>query len=254
MDVLRIHYFCGVSDDFPKRAAIGTNDRCSAGHGFDWREAETFVERWIDESIRGAIEVWDIFITHEAERLNVGGERRGFDAGVNGFGPVPVAAAENKLPIGFAAGFELVKSINQAGVIFARVFQARDIKKKGLSDSRSAGELELRASAIARKEAVVLQAIIDHRKFRAWYSKERFDVARGVFADGNNFVLATGEIFYHDPAIDHARQVIFARNTKGSQVMDSRDFRARPRKNHPAIAWNVENIEFMLIYEVGKQG
>src|SRR2546423_7384053 len=48
--VFRIELDRGVTDDFAEGATIGTDHGAAAGHGFQWRQAEAFVEGWINAS------------------------------------------------------------------------------------------------------------------------------------------------------------------------------------------------------------
>ena len=44
--------------------------RAAAGHGFDDRQAEAFVERWEHEQVAGVVKVHQILVGHEAQETN----------------------------------------------------------------------------------------------------------------------------------------------------------------------------------------
>jgi hypothetical protein len=44
-DVFGIDGYGGVADHFGQRTYVRAHHRCSAGHGFEWRQAESFIQR-----------------------------------------------------------------------------------------------------------------------------------------------------------------------------------------------------------------
>ena len=75
VDTFRVDDTGGISNHLSQRARGRTDDRASAGHGFDRRHAKALEQRRIDESRSGPIQVREVGVFDKAEESNVGSKR-----------------------------------------------------------------------------------------------------------------------------------------------------------------------------------
>ena len=80
-DIERVDAQGCVGRDLRNRGPVGDEARRAAGHGFERRQAESFVERRIDESARRSEERRQVGIIDSAEQARIRGQRRRVGAG-----------------------------------------------------------------------------------------------------------------------------------------------------------------------------
>src|SRR5207253_9369061 len=122
---------------------------------------------------------------------------------------------------------ELLEGGNQSHMIFCRMLQTGDIKKKWLLQLVSLRGMHFRFRAWAWKEPLVLQPVVNDGNSFPWQSEESYDVVGGIFADGNERILPSRQSSRDDPSIEHPFPVIFLRHPKRREVMNRRHQRAR---------------------------
>src|SRR5688500_7349753 len=111
-------------------------------------------------------------------------------------------------------------------MIFAGMFEARDVEEEGFVEAIFLGDGGARLLDGTRVEPVVLDTVVDDANVVAVDVEKLFDVARGVLADGDDFVLAAGEMFDDDASVEHAGEVVFARDAEWGEIVDGGDERA----------------------------
>jgi len=92
----------------------------------------------------------------------------------------------------------------------------------------------------------VLEAVVDDGDTGA-IDLEKLDyIARGVFANGDDTMLAMGETADDNAAVEHAFPIIFFGHVARGQVMDGCDQGTWPAPQHAAIAGDMEDVDAML--------
>jgi len=244
-DVLGIGNQGGVANDFSERAAVGAKDRATAGHGFDGGHAEAFVERGINAGAGGLVERGQFGIGDKAEGVNVVAPGRLANRFVDRFGAIPIFANKDKLPGRAGDGFELLEGGNQAHVVFAGVFEARDVEKKWLIDFERLAHAFVDVTA-SRRETLMVEAVIDNANAVARDVEKAANVASGVAADGDDGVLPLGQVARDDAPVKHAKAVVFGGDVKGREIVDRADHGAGLGVHEPAITRDVQDVEPVL--------
>src|SRR6185437_11346220 len=199
-----------------------------------------------------AIQRRQVIVGHEAQQPDVGGEGRLFGGGVNGFGAVPITAAKDKLPMRACGGFEFVEGGYQAHMIFGRMFEARDVKEKWRLNLMALSDCLTRFDAVAREKALMVQAVMDDLDAIGLDLEKFTNIARRIFADGDDGVLALSEPAGDDAAVEHARAAVFLGHAKRREIMDGGDERAGPLPEQAAIAGHVQDIKLEAAGERGQ--
>src|SRR5205814_2614626 len=119
------------------------------------------------------------------------------------------APGKSQFPICARGGFELLESRNQSHVIFSRMFESRDIKKKWALQIVTLRGFLLRFVAGAGKEPFMIQPIMNDGNPLARKPKKLCDVPSRIFADGNASILPPRQPPHDDAAIEHPFPFIF---------------------------------------------
>jgi hypothetical protein len=53
---------------FPVRGNVRDSNRTATRHGLQWRQAESFIERWVNKTCRAGVESWKHIILRRAEQ------------------------------------------------------------------------------------------------------------------------------------------------------------------------------------------
>ena len=99
---------------------------------------------------------------------------------------------------------------------------------------------------IAGEKAVVVDAVVDDVQAALRDAEEVLDVAGGAVADGDDFLLAAGERFHDDAAVEHAGEIVFPLHMERREVVDGADGGARRAADEAAVAGDVEDIELQI--------
>ena len=131
-------------------------------------------------------------------------------------------------------------------MILRRMFETRDVQEEGVVQSKSLRHDRFGLFPITGKKPVVLDPVINHRDSLTGQSKESSEIARGIFADGNDCILAPGEPAGDDSPVKHAFPVVFAGDMKRSQIMNSCSEGAGLWPKHAPITGHMQQVESML--------
>lgn len=112
---------------------------------------------------------------------------------MNGFRAMPIAAAQDQLPVGACGGFELVEGRNEPDMVFSRVFQSCNVKEERGGQFVPGQNPRAGFPGGAGKKAFMLQAIMDDGDALRWQSEKLLNVVRGVVADGDDTILPPGD-------------------------------------------------------------
>jgi hypothetical protein len=139
-------------------------------------------------------------------------------------------------------------------MVFSRMFEPRDVEKKGSADLPVRARLPMSSVIRGRTEPGVVQAIIDNADAIAWNVEVTKDVPGSISADCDNGVLAVSQSPGGDAAIKHAEGIVLACDVKWGEVMDRGDHGAGPRVEQTSVAWDVEDIETVFAHEARQDG
>ena len=140
---------------------------------------------------------------------------------------MPVAASEYELPIRASFHFEFVESLNQTHMVLSGMLQAGDIQKERLVQPQMVFHEHLSLFLGAGKEPFVVYAIINDCDALLTDSEECFQIMSRVLADRYELILPARQSFRHDPPIEHPFPIVFSRDMKWRQIMNSSDQWAR---------------------------
>lgn len=253
-DIFRLDDPGGVADHLTKGTAVGTDDGTAAGHGFEGGETETFVEGRINESFGGGVESGKVVLGDEAESADVTAVGGFGDACVDEIGSMPIAATESEEPIGTGFFFETFEGFDEAAVVLSGMFEAGDIEEKWFVEAEFLEDIGAGLFGGARIEAIVIDAVVDDAKVVAMDAEKLLDIAGGVLADGNDFILAAREVLDDNAAVEHAGEVVFAGNAEGGEVVNGGDEWAGFAPGEAAVAGDVEEIETEVANQAGQDG
>jgi len=232
-----------VTDDFAEGAAIRAEDGATASHRFDGRHAEALVKRGVNAGAGGVVERGQFRVAYKAEGADIVSERGLANGTVNGLSTGPILACENELPGGVGRAFELIEGVDEAHMIFSRMFEPRDVEEKGSTGFPMGARLLMSSMIGRRTEARVVQAIIDDADSVARNVEITEDVAGSIAADGDNGMLTVRQALDDDTAIKHAERIVLARDVKRGEVVDCGHGGAGARVEQTAIAWDVKDIK-----------
>lgn len=251
--IFRVKLNGGIGDDFAEGTAIGTDDRTSAGHGFERRESEAFVKGGVNTGAGGLVEQRQIVCGNKAEGADVRGVRRLTDSGMNHFRSVPVAPSKDKLPGRIAGGFESIEGRNEPDMIFAGVFKTRYVNEIGPIKAEAIGHQAGCRGAIARIKASVIEAVIDHVDRFEWQFEEAIQIVGGGLADRDDFMLTPNEPANNDAGVEHATPIIFLREMERGQIVNGGNERTGMLPDETAVTGDVQQIESQLAGQSGQR-
>ena len=127
-------------------------------------------------------------------------------------------------------------------MILGGMLEPGDVKEEWRFEAVSPRGFCFRCIAITGREPLMIQPIVNNGDALASQPKEGGNVARGVFADGHDPVLAPGEPPDEYFGVDHALPVVFFGDMKGREIVDGGNQRTRFGPEHAAIARDVEDI------------
>jgi hypothetical protein len=246
IDVFGVDDASGIADDLGEGTCGGADDGAAAGHGLDGWEAKALEERRINEGSGGAVEIGQGLVWDEAEEADISGVGRGSSGSVDVLGSMPVATAEGEQPGGASGGFEAVKGLDEADVVFGGVLEAGDVEEVGFVETGLGfGGGWVEAGVV---EPVEDDALAFHRD-----AEEALDVLSGAGADGEDLILTACEPLHEHTSVNHAGEVVFSFHMEGCEVVDGSDGGAGRIKGHAAVAGDVEDIDALLAEPAGEE-
>src|SRR5881296_1573656 len=116
-------------------------------------------------------------------------KRRLMNRFVNDFSPVPILTGEDKLPGRVGRLFELVEGRDQPDVIFAGMFESRDVKKKRVLDFQRLPDTGFSFLIGERSKTGMIEAVVDDPNAIARDIEEPENIPRGIATDGDDRML-----------------------------------------------------------------
>ena len=127
----------------------------------------------------------------------------------------------------------MLKRLDQANVVFGRVFQAGEVNNIGLRELVAGAEIGERCRCGGMKTPVV-DAVPDHVDGGGWAVEKSLHVAGGGLADGREAAGLASEARHDVAAVSHARGIVFAAHVEGGAVVDRDHLSAgRPGEDAP---------------------
>src|SRR6185295_9874804 len=100
------------------------------------------------------------------------------------------------------------------------MFQSRDVEENGRLQLVFARHFGLSRFARAGEEAFMLYAVVNHTDSFAWNVEEFPNIARGVFADGDDSVLPLSQSAGNDTPVEGSGPIILFCDTKWREVVN----------------------------------
>src|SRR5262245_39059437 len=121
--------------------------------------------------------------------MNIRRERRMPDRCMDRFGPVPIAAAEDQLPVRSCSLLEFIKCGDQADVIFGGMFEERDVKEEWPMQLIKPCHFGAGGFTRAGKKTLMFEAILNDRDLFLRQSEETRDVPCSGSTDSDDPIL-----------------------------------------------------------------
>ena len=134
---------------------------------------------------------------------------------MNHIGPVPITAGQSELPVRPSRGLELFECFDERQMIFSRVFEARDVKEERFLQLITRGGFAFGLRSRAWKKALVIEAIVNDGDTGTIHLEKTNDILGGIFANGDDLILAMCQAADNDAAIEHPFPVVFPGDVEG---------------------------------------
>src|SRR5260370_11365993 len=102
-------------------------------------------------------------------------------------------------------------------MIFAGMFQPREVKEKRLAQTEALRDEGLGLPMRSREEPLVLDSVVDHGKAFDRQPEMGADIAGSVLADDDDAVLAAGKPASHHPSVKHTPPIVSSGDVEGCQ-------------------------------------
>src|SRR5687768_7415327 len=103
-------------------------------------------------------------------------------------------------------------------MVLGRMFEPREVKKKGLMQAIILSHGRFGRLALAGKKPFMLQTVMNDADAIARKAEEFQNILSRVLTDRNNLVLPVGQTAGHYPPVYHSFPIIFPSDMKGRQV------------------------------------